>query len=387
MKRDRVADFFRERTPRRALALLLFIGLMVLFRKLFILLAFFVVFERALSFSAGGLARRLRWGRGKALGVVLGASAAVLTVLAALSAGRIAKTIAEARDTLPGRIADLRGHPWFLQLQDLLPDSEKLAQAAEHYAAEVAHSAAEVGHAFVYAIIGLVLAVVSFLEHEELEAFRSRLAPGSLMGTLARWFAHLAEAVSLTIQLQLIVAACNTVLTLPVLLLLGVPHIPALMGLIFVSSLIPVVGNLLSGAVLMVLAYQVKGWLGVGLFLALTFILHKVESYYLNPRLTARHVPLPGFVLILSLLAWEHLLGFVGLFVSFPFLFVAGKLRREFAEEDAAPVSVPLADALAAAAVALPQAPAPAAPAPEAIAPAATATATAPTTPDASKRA
>jgi len=341
MKRDRVADFFRERTPRRALALLLFVGLLFLFRKLFILLAFFVVFERVLFFSAGGLSRRFRMGRAKALGIILAASAALLAGLIGLSAGRIARTISEARDTLPTRIAALREHPWYLKLEELLPDSEKLAQAAEHYAADVAHSAAEVGHAFVYAIIGLVLAIVCFLEYEELQAFRGRLVTGSLMATLARWLEHTAEAVSLTIQLQFIVAACNTVLTLPVLMLLGVPHLPALMGLIFISSLIPVVGNLISGAVLMIMAYQVKGWLGVGLFLALTFVLHKIESYYLNPRLTARHVPLPGFVLILSLLAWEHLLGFTGLFVSFPFLFVAGKIRREFSEEDLSPVGGP----------------------------------------------
>jgi predicted PurR-regulated permease PerM len=66
-------------------------------------------------------------------------------------------------------------------------------------------------------------------------------------------------------------------------------------------------------------------------------VLHKIESYYLNPRLTARHVALPGFVLILSLLAWEHLLGFAGLFVSFPFLYLVGKLRAEFLAEDAPP--------------------------------------------------
>ncbi len=107
------------------------------------------------------------------------------------------------------------------------------------------------------------------------------------------------------------------------------------MVLIFVSGLIPVIGNVISGAVLSILAYHAKGWLGVGLFVALTAILHKIESYYLNPRLTARHVHLPGFVLIVSLIAWEHLLGFVGLFVSFPLLFVFGKIRAELAAEDA----------------------------------------------------
>ncbi|HLL53001.1 MAG TPA: AI-2E family transporter [Myxococcaceae bacterium] len=339
MKRDRIAEFFREQTPRRILALALFLGLIVLFRKLFVLLAFFVMFERALFFSSGFLSRRFKWGRGLALGAVLSTSTLVLGLTVWLSAGRVARWVTETRDTLPSRMAAVREHPWYLALHGYLPDSEKLAQAGEHYAAGIAHTAAELGHFALYAVIGLVLAIVFFLDEEKIRAFRGTLSEGTIAGTLARWFEHVAEAVSLTLQLQLIVAACNAVLTLPVLLVIGVPHVPALMALIFVSGLIPVVGNLISGAVLVVLSYQVKGWFGVGLFVGLTFVLHKIESYYLNPRLTARHVALPGFVLILSLIAWEHLLGFVGLFVSFPFLYVAGKIRQELVDENAAAVA------------------------------------------------
>ena len=118
--------------------------------------------------------------------------------------------------------------------------------------------------------------------------------------------------------------------------------------LIFVSGLVPVIGNVISGAVLSVLAYVAKGPIGVVIFLVLTFVLHKVEAYYLNPRLTARHVKLPGFVLIISLIAWEHLLGFKGLFISFPFLFVVLKIRDEMKTEDLpvvveAPVQEPAA--------------------------------------------
>jgi hypothetical protein len=137
------------------------------------------------------------------------------------------------------------------------------------------------------------------------------------------------------VQLQLIVAAFNTVTTLPVLLVLGVQHVGPLMLLVFVSALVPVIGNIVSGTVLCLLAYQAKGWLGVGIFVGLTFVLHKVESYYLSPRLTARHVKIPGFLLIVSLLACEHLFGLKGLFLSFPILFVAGRIRSEFLEEDA----------------------------------------------------
>jgi predicted PurR-regulated permease PerM len=301
------------------------------------LLVFFVSFERGLFFSAGFLSRRFKWKRLQSLALVLTVGAVVVGVLGWVSAGRLAKLVVETRETLPERMATLRQHPWYVELQSHLPDSEDLAQSAEHYAADVAKSAAAIGRMFLSALIGLILAIVYFLDEERIRAFRDGLSSKTLFGTLVRWFEHLAESVSLTVQLQLVVAACNAVLTLPVLLLIGVPHVPALMVLIFVSGLIPVVGNLISGAVLVVLAYQVKGWLGVSLFVGLTFVLHKIESYYLNPRLTARHVALPGFVLILSLLAWEHLLGFAGLFVSFPFLYLVGKIRSEFLAEDEPP--------------------------------------------------
>jgi predicted PurR-regulated permease PerM len=106
------------------------------------------------------------------------------------------------------------------------------------------------------------------------------------------------------------------------------------MLLIFVSALVPVIGNIVSGVTLALLAYQVKGWVGVGIFAALTFILHKIESYYLSPRLTARHVKMPGFLLIVSLILCEHIFGFKGLFLSFPILFVAGRIRTDWVEEE-----------------------------------------------------
>lgn len=331
---DRVATFFAERTPRRGLALVAFIGLLLVFRKLLVLLAFFVAFERALALSSGWLSTRFKWRREWALAAVLTLAGLSLVLIGWLSAGRLAQVIVEARETLPLRIAALREHPLFLALQEYLPDTEKLAQSAERYAQEIAAAASGVGRVIAYAVIGLVLAVVYLVDEQKVRAFAASLEAGSLSGTLARWLSHLADAVSLTVQLQLIVAACNAVLTLPILLLIGVKHVPMLMVFIFLSGLIPVVGNLLAGTVLCVLAYQASGPLGVGVFAGLTFALHKVEAYFLNPRLTARHIALPGFVLILSLIAWEHLLGFVGLFVSFPFLYLVGKIRAEFKAED-----------------------------------------------------
>jgi predicted PurR-regulated permease PerM len=333
--KDRVAEFFREPTPRRALAVALFLTGVFLFRKLFITLIFFVVFERGITLACTWLMNRFKWNKGLAFGVTLAVFASVAVSVTWASAGRVAKVVIETRATLPQRLASIRENELFLLIKEHLPDADSLVERASHYGEEIARFSAELGHIAISFVIGLILAIIFFFDKERVLAFRTGLPVKSIFSTLLRWFEYAAEAVSLMVQVQLIVALCNALLTLPVLLLLSVPHVPALLLLIFFSGMIPVVGNLISGAVLILVSFQARGIPGIVIFVGLTFVLHKIEAYYLNPRLTSRHVKLPNFLLIISLVAWEHLLGIPGLFLSFPILFVTGNLIREFQAEDA----------------------------------------------------
>ncbi len=331
---DRVATFLSEKTPRRAIALLFFVGLIVLFRHLAPLLVSFLVFQRTLLFLTDFLCKKTKLSAKAALLLVLLVGLVLVGASAAMGVGKAVHEYTRLHATFPDRIAHLREHPLYEKFREHAGDNDKVLEHAKHYAGSAMAAASTIGHFLIHALIGLILAVVFVLERHEIQEFYDKLAPRSLKGTLFRWMGHLSDATAVTVQLQLIVAACNAVFTLPVLLFLGVKHVGPLMVLIFVSALVPVVGNLVSGAVLSLMAYEAKGPVGVAVFIGLTFLLHKVESYYLNPRLTARHVRLPGFLLIVSLIAWEHLLGFAGLFVSFPVLFVAGRIRAEFLEED-----------------------------------------------------
>lgn len=331
---DRVADFFAQRTPRRLLTLSLFFGLLYVFRHLAILLLFFVTFERALGFCARELSKRTGIPRKKCLLITL---AVILVIVAALAWFGIAKTVrtfTAMQSTLPDELAKIREMPLVDKIEEQFGGMEKLGEHAKHYAGDALAAANAIGHFVLYITMGFVLAVVYVLEEEEIHAFWSKVERSSIVGTLGRWLRHVSDATVVTVQLQIIVAACNTLMTLPVLLILGVPNVGALMLLVFVSALVPVIGNIVSGTTLALLAYQQKGWLGVGIFAGLTFVLHKIESYYLSPRLTARHVKMPGFLLIVSLIACEHVLGFKGVFLSFPILFVAGRIRTDFVEEE-----------------------------------------------------
>jgi predicted PurR-regulated permease PerM len=198
---------------------------------------------------------------------------------------------------------------------------------ALHYATSFAHLA-------LYLLIGFVLSVIYLFERDEIDHWLRGLAPESVSGTMTRWLGYVGDAIAITVKMQGVTALVNAVITFPVLLALGLPHKGMLFVLILVSGLLPVVGNFIAGAVLCVVAYETRGAWAVGVMLAVTFVLHKIESYYLTPRLAAQHVKLPGLVLVLSLLAFEEIFGFVGLFLSFPALYIATRIHREWAKED-----------------------------------------------------
>ncbi len=331
---DRLRALFREKTLARGVAIAAFLGVLFLFRHLWATLLFFVAFERSIRWLEDHLHARTKWPRKR---IVLAIVAMYVLTFGGV-VGLSVLTGFEKWKLIQGASADffddLKEHPLWVKYHHHLDDSDAMMGHAKEYAGQAIHVATAVGRFFLQATLGFVLGVVYRLESHELDLFEDKIDRRSLVGRVLRWVEHTADAVSVTMQLQVVVAAFNTVTTLPVLLLLGIPHVPSLMALVFVSALVPVIGNLVAGTVLCLMAYQAKGFLGVGIFMGVTFLLHKVESYYLSPRLTARHVRVPGFVLIVSLIAFEHVFGFAGVFLSFPALFIASRIRAEFLEED-----------------------------------------------------
>jgi predicted PurR-regulated permease PerM len=288
-----------------------------------------VAFERLIGVPARLIAARSRVPYKVA---VVGMTTALLGVFGGSVAFGIIKAIGSykiLRVIVPERIASLKTTPAFQAIEAHFEDAGGLIEKAQHYATGAVTYLAALGHVLVFATVGFILAFVYLLEREEIDGFARKILPRSLLGRLLRWYGFVVEAIAVTLQFQVVVATFNAVTTYPVLLLLHIPNATALMLGIFVSGLIPVVGNFAVGAVLTIMAWQAKGWFGVIVFTLLTFFLHKIESYYLSPKLAQKHVRIPSFLMLVSLIVWEQLLGVAGLLVSFPFLFVAAKIRDD----------------------------------------------------------
>jgi len=312
-----------------------FLAAVVAFRSLAPVLVCFVILERSLGFATGYVMRHTTLRRS-------GAIASLLTVIALLVGGAMFLAI---RRTLPllqfvrehgsEYLADLAHHPSVERLRTMVGlEHEPLSNVVRKHAGTALQYATGTAHIVLFLLIGFVLAIIYLFEREELHAWTAEVAPDSLSGTLMRWFGYVADAIAVTVKMQAVVAVVSATVTLPVLLFLGLPNVPVLFLLLLVTGLVPVVGNMIAGLVLCYVAYTAKGLWAVGVFLGVTFVLHKIESYYLNPKLAAQHVKLPGLVLVVSLLLFEQMLGFAGLFLSFPSLYIASRIVNEWREDD-----------------------------------------------------
>lgn len=322
---------------RRLLGVALFLALLFLFRHLAPVFICFIVIERPLGWAADLIEQRTKIHRKGAIAAILTVLALALGAVIFLGVQRAIPLVGQLRAEGPEYLEALSNKPAVSELRHMLGvEGEAFGEAVKHHAMTAVRYATATAHTVLYLLIGFVLAVIYLFEREELRRWFGELEPSSIGATMSRYFGYVGDAIAVTVKMQVVVAIFNAVITLPVLFALRLPNITLLFLLILVTGLLPVVGNMISGAVLCYVAYEARGAWAVGVFLGVTFLLHKVESYYLNPRLAAQHVKLPGLLLVVSLLLFEEVFGFIGLFLSFPALYVAIRITNEWKEGIAA---------------------------------------------------
>ncbi|MDT3427244.1 putative PurR-regulated permease PerM [Paenibacillus forsythiae] len=175
-------------------------------------------------------------------------------------------------------------------------------------------------------VLSIILSLVFILEKNRIVAFTSRMKQSKVA-----WFYNELEyfgnkfALSFgkVIEAQILIALFNTIFTVIGLVILGFPYLFALGMMIFLLSLIPVAGFLISLVPLCIIGYNIGGLMMVVYVLAMIAVLHFVEGYFLNPKLMSSKMNLPMFYTFIVLLFSEHYLGIWGLILGIPiFVFV-----------------------------------------------------------------
>lgn len=207
--------------------------------------------------------------------------------------------------------------PW---LSEWLPvDAEALRETMTRYlrdhAADAKTFGTQAGRQVVHVLLGMVIGVMVSLHDGEPLKERPPLAAALRERTI-----RLAQAFRDVVFAQVWISGINTVITavfvLVVLPLFGVslPLAKTLIAITFIAGLLPVIGNLISNSVLVVLALSHSLLVAVA-GLSFMIVLHKLE-YFLNARIIGHHINARSWELLVAMLVAESVFGMAGLIAA-----------------------------------------------------------------------
>jgi predicted PurR-regulated permease PerM len=244
--------------------------------------------------------------------VIVGVAAAVTGLLALVrSEGHLASLLEKLADSVSLARANLPS-----ALSEGLPaNADALKDAAVDWlrlhAQEIRTVGADFGRTLVHILVGLVIGVMVSLTD-----LRPREVERPLASALAERMSRLGDVFRRIIFAQVRISAINTFLT-AVFLMVGLPifgvHLPlakTLVVLTFVVGLLPVIGNLISNTVVVVVGLSVSPYVASAALIFL-IVIHKLE-YFLNARIVGAQINARAWELLAAMLLMEAAFGVAG---------------------------------------------------------------------------
>lgn len=276
------------------------------------------VLERALRFTA------LETGRTRTLAVTL-LAVAVIALLALLGVGGVAflRHSSTAIPALIAKLAEALSH-----LQAILPQwvgeylptqpqelRHTLLQTLSEHVAALSHVGREFGRIAALVLIGMILGALLAL-HRSI----GNREPGPLAKAVNHEAARFAVAFRRIVLAQGWIAVVNTTFT-ALYLLVALPlagvHLPlakTLVVLTFVVGFLPIIGNLMSNSVIVLISFTYSPSIAI-VSLAFLVVIHKLE-YFLNAHIIGTHIRAHAWELLLAMLVMEAAFGIAGVIAA-----------------------------------------------------------------------
>lgn len=172
-------------------------------------------------------------------------------------------------------------------------------------------------HTLITMILGMIIGIM-------IAASDSIATDKIFIQSLKTRYSHLIESFKHVMVAQAGIAFFNAVMT-AIFLLVIMPlfdvHFPfskTIIILTFVIGLIPIAGNLIVNAIVLLVGLSVSPYVGLSAFAYLIFI-HKFE-YFLNAKIIGSRIEAKAFELLIAMLIMESIFGVVGL-IAAPILY------------------------------------------------------------------
>jgi predicted PurR-regulated permease PerM len=278
-------------------------------------------------------------GRGSAIAIILLAVSGAITLFVLFALPPVIRDMREFVKELPTRGPEMLNrlkHLPFASRLDISALNAKLQDYASNFVTYLLASVSTWASGLFKIIAGIVLTIYFLLEGEYaynwvLSFFaprrRERLNKTLLKADvrMGRWL--LGQG-----ALMLILGVYSTI----VFSLLHVRYSYALGVIMGVFNIIPVIGALVSMA-LVVLCAAIDSWMRVVYVLIAYGIYAQVENSYLTPKIMQSSVDLPGLAIIVSLLLGSAIDGVVGAMVAVPTAVLVAVIVDEYAVQSKEP--------------------------------------------------
>lgn len=295
-----------------------------------------------LEWLAGVFARRMPHAAARPLalalvtlvggGFIFGAIALSVTFMRH-HAGNVPEMMTQMADILQSTRAWLGGYGEQI-IPDVMTDAETIKGALvawlKEHAATLRIAGSNVSLGLVHMLMGMLLAILVFFRHVTHPGEAD--TRGILARTLTEKIDHFAHAFSRIATAQVKISAVNTTLT-AIYLFVGLPMFgvdfpfaTTVVVVTFLCGLIPVLGNLISNTVIVILSLGVSMTTAIA---SLTFlvVIHKLE-YLINSRIVGGETDSEAWEILLAILIGETAFGVSGVVMGpIVYAFVKRELR------------------------------------------------------------
>jgi predicted PurR-regulated permease PerM len=273
--------------------------------------------------------------RGLAVLMVLTVVVLVLVLFVGTVVPVISDQIALITRNAPGWFTDLQGNTYIQQLDDRFSVIDKLQAYVTDgdFTEQVFGGALGVGLAVLSAVansfIVLVLMIYFLASLPSIKHAGYSIAPASRRPRVSELGDKIIRSTGAYVSGAFLVSLCAGVSTLIFTWIVGLRDYSfALAFIVGLLSLIPVVGAVVSGVIMTLLALTVSPT--VALVAAIYYIAYQqVESYVISPRIMQRSVDIPGAITVVAALVGGSLMGVVGALLAVPVAAALLLLHRE----------------------------------------------------------
>lgn len=211
---------------------------------------------------------------------------------------------------------------WLIKYLNQFVSSSTLATQARHGVTLAVTTLTNFGTLLVAVAMSVILSFFYTIELRQMNEFSKTFLSSQHLS----WFfkdldffgKKFVNTFGVVLEAQFFIALTNTALTMIALFFMKMPQIFALGLMVFIFSLVPVAGVIISLVPLSMVGYSVGGIRYIVYLIIVILVIHMIESYVLNPKFMSSRTELPIFYTFVVLLVSEHLFGVWGLIVGVP---------------------------------------------------------------------